>query len=150
MSNTSFSKRAAQTIFDSLMQLSILCISMSPLYITSIYMQIYPDAISYLVFGLVIIFSVILTLIMILLYAVYLPFKMHGATLGMRLFKTKFLTFDNHEVSLQVIFTRFALRLIFIFLSFGISLIVDFIIILGSEKHLSFYDYLTNSKIVDI
>ena len=113
-------------------------------------MQIYPDAISYLVFGLVIIFSVILTLISILLYAVYLPFKMHGATLGMRLFKTKFLTFDNHEVSLQVIFTRFALRLIFIFLSFGISLIVDFIIILGSEKHLSFYDYLTNSKIVDI
>lgn len=150
MPHTSFAKRLAETIFDSLIQLSILCISMSPLYITSIYMQIYPDSISYLVFGIVITFSVILTIIGVLLYSVYLPYKMHGATLGMRLFKTKYLTFDNKEVSFQVIFTRFILRLIFIFLSFGISLIVDFIIILGSEHNLSFYDYLTNSKIVDI
>ena len=91
----------------------------------------------------------VLTVILIIAYSVVLPTNWHGQTLGKRFFNMKTTKIGGGEVDYKSMFSRVILRVFIVFTTFGLSLIVDLITLIASKDHLTFYDILASTIVVD-
>lgn len=83
-------------------------------------------------------------------YYVILPVHFNGQTFGKRFFSLKCQQNDGSEVTYKSMIIRVLLRVLVAFLSFGLSIVVDLITLICSKDHLTFYDTLASTIIVDV
>lgn len=90
-----------------------------------------------------------LVIAIIIIYSVVLPVIWHGQTLGKRFFMMQTIKLNGDEVDFRAMFIRVMLRVFIVFATFGLSLIVDFITLCCSKQHLTFYDILASTCVID-
>lgn len=107
----------------------------------------FPNAIALFVSSLL---SGGLVIIAIVSYSVILPVLWRGQTLGKRFFMIKTKKMNGENVDYKTMFIRVISRLAITFISFGLSIIVDFITVCASKNHNTFYDVIASTSVNDI
>lgn len=89
--------------------------------------------------------------IFMLLYFLILPLYWKGQTIGKRFFGIRIVKENGDEVNFQTLFLRDVIGNMFvILLSFGLSILINLVILLISNKHQTFPDTLAFTKVIDV
>jgi len=92
-----------------------------------------------------------LVICLYIFYFVCLPVIREGQTLGKKLFKIRIISVDTNEgPNAKTMFLREAFRIIIFVMTFGLSGIASFISLLVSDKHTTFHEQLSSTRVVNV
>ena len=92
-----------------------------------------------------------IVLIFIIFYCVIIPYLFKGQTIGKKFFRIKIVKIDGSNVSLGTLFVREIIGKILVdFICLGTAVIADGFVLVNSENHLTFYDVLASTMVVDV
>lgn len=89
------------------------------------------------------------SVILIVFYSIVFPAKFEGQTLGMIFFNIKIVKINGGDVDFKVMFIRNTFHLLTIFVTLGFTLIIDLLTLLMTKDHLTFYDILASTRIIE-
>ncbi len=149
MNSASPIRRILAFVLDFLLVLSFIALCLTPALICFIdlmgnakTLNMVSTAITFFVGGA-------LSILIIFAYFVILPANWNGQTLGRRFFLMHIIKANGANVNYKDMFIRVILRVFIVLITFGFSIIVDLITLIFSTDHLTFYDILASTKVVD-
>lgn len=142
-------KRIMAFILDFLIMLAFIAMCMTPVLICTIYALNDSSMINILASSISGIVSGILIVVVLFFYSVILPTNWHGQTLGKRFFMIQIKKTNGQNADYKSMFMRVLLRIFVFVVTLGLSLIVDLITLIFSKDHLTFYDILASTIVVD-
>lgn len=142
-------RRILAALLDFLLVGSFSSICLTPAIICFVYLMSDASFLNMLATSISFFIGGILCVILILTYSVVLPTNWHGQTLGKRFFNMKTQKINGDNVDYKSMFSRVMLRVFIVFITLGLSLIVDLITLIASKDHLTFYDILASTIVVD-
>lgn len=90
-----------------------------------------------------------LVLIMCVFYLIVFPGIYGGQTLGKKIFNIRIRKINGCNADFRTLFLRNMFHLLVIFLTGGFSLIIDLITLCLTKDHLTFYDIIASTCIID-
>lgn len=93
--------------------------------------------------------SLNLVVILFIFYFSIVPIFWNGQTLGKKFFFVRIVKSNYEQADFKALFLHALFHFLLLLATLGLSLIVDLITLMSSKKHLTFYDILANTKIVD-
>lgn len=109
-----------------------------------------PTRLDSLVLFMLAFFSGVFTFAVVIVYFVVLPIYWNGQTLGKRFFKIKIIKLDGSDIDFKTIFLREVTRIFLAIITFGISAVVDMIVLLITTDGKGFYDYVASTQVIDV
>lgn len=109
-----------------------------------------PTRLDSLVLFMLAFFSGAFTFAVVVVYFVVLPIYWNGQTLGKRFFKIKIIKLDGSDIDFKTIFLREVTRIFLALITFGISAVVDMIVLLATNDGKGFYDYVASTQVIDV
>lgn len=91
-----------------------------------------------------------LYLIALLIYLIFLPYRWDGQTIGRRIYSIRVVNKNGENASFGTLFFRESMRIILFMLTLGLSLVVDFVIILFGRKNISYYDVFASTRVIEL
>lgn len=86
-------------------------------------------------------------LIVLLIYFVTIPAHNAGQTFGKKIFRLKLKTIKGDDIDYKSMFLRTAMRLFLVFVSFGATIIIDFVSLVATKEHKTFYDVIASTYV---
>lgn len=95
-------------------------------------------------------FSGALYVVLLVFYLVVLPVIWKGQTLGKKFFRIATIKANGKEIDYRTMVVREVAFIFFLFISLGLSLLIDIITIACSKKHNSYFDIIATTNVVDV
>lgn len=140
--------RIFASIYDSIIVCALCLLSIIPSVVSFINVLVDDSTINSVALYISAFFGGGISLAVFIVYCVLVPVFWNGQTLGKRLFGIKTEKINGNKVDIKSMFLRTVLRGVIFFSTFGLSLIID-LITLCSKEHLTFYDILASTIVVD-
>lgn len=84
-------------------------------------------------------------------YFVCLPVIWEGQTIGKRMFKIRIISIDTNEgPNAKTMFLRESFRIVIFVITCGLSLIASFLSLCLSDKHTTFHEQLSSTRVVNV
>lgn len=142
--------RVIATLVDNAIIVTIMGILLASVWAEFLYALIkdYPISVSMII---QLIRSGVFYCLFVLSYYMIVPMFLKGQTLGKWLFKVKVVSEDGEEVDYKILFFREAIcRILVRTISFGMSSVVSFLIMLIREDKKSLADVFAKTKVIDM
>lgn len=92
-----------------------------------------------------------IVLIFFCVYYLVIPVFFKGQTLGKRFFKIKIVKANGDNIDLQTLFIREVIGTALLFImSLGVSILVEFIVLLTNKQKQTFHDVLASTQVIDV
>jgi len=144
------SRRIIAFLFDLLLNLAVAMILLIPaiLAVVNVFVKNNAENIVALFFASLI--SGALAICFSIFYFVCLPVFWDGQTVGKRFFGIRIIdTTTNETPNAKVMFIREALRILLCIITFGLSLLASFFSLLLSDKHVTFSEEISSTRVVE-
>lgn len=149
MKSASPIRRILAFILDFLLVISFIALCLTPALICLIDLMGNAKTLNMLSTAITFFIGGALSILIIFAYFVILPANWSGQTLGRRFFLMQIKKTNGVNVSYKDMFIRVVLRIFIVLITLGFSIIVDLISLIFSPEHLTFYDVLASTKVVD-
>lgn len=91
-----------------------------------------------------------ISLVLIVFYTIIFPAIFNGQTLGKIIFNIKIRKINGSEVDFKAMFLRNTFHLLVLFSTLCFSFVIDLITLCLTKDHLTFYDIIASTCIIDV